>query len=134
MNSIKTIPEKIMIIEEHLIVGFDLLKQLQKLGYSVAFVKTIDDIIYFMKTTDPKIIITSFSILKRDRDTGTGQTLPEYINNLISEEIDLNRPYTFIICQNTRSLRKVQKPYNTADIVSYIQNNLHTINPAEVLC
>lgn len=107
-----TIPasQKILILEDQRIVGFDLERQLKKNGFSVMYHKSYEDVINGMQNELPQIIISSVKELENNK-----------LENGFSVELNEADTSTLVIQQQS-GIRSFEKPYNIEDIISFIES------------
>lgn len=122
----KTIKSKMVIIEDQLVVGHDLQKQLQKQGWNVVFGKTIEDIVMTLNNKKSDVVIASPGVLMRSRTkemknlTKEGDRVLQSINETMENGLKNRTADTLILNGDQDTFVRFPKPYNTVDLVKYV--------------
>jgi archaellum biogenesis ATPase FlaH len=105
---------RILILEEQWIIGFDLGQQLKKRGYEVSFEKNYGDIQSSFSSGQSEIVISSLSCIQHSSGNGTN-----FLNSIDNATCDF-RTDTIIMDSAMDRIKCFEKPYNIEDIVSFI--------------
>ncbi|MDP2385423.1 MAG: hypothetical protein Q8M29_03555 [Bacteroidota bacterium] len=115
-----------VIIEDQLVVGYDLQKQLQKQGWNVVFGKTIEDIVMALNNKKSGVVIASPGVLMRSYTkevktlTKEGNRVLQSINETMANGLKNRTADTLILNRDQDTFIRFPKPYNTVDLVNYI--------------
>lgn len=111
-------PNKILILEDQRIIGFDLETQLKRNGYCVSYKHSFEDIHEKFLSGLPEIVISSLRALKNSPELPN----PEFFTNLSSINSNESKNDTIIIDKICGQIKHFEKPYKTDDIISFVMS------------
>ncbi|MCD6067938.1 MAG: hypothetical protein K0S33_2764 [Bacteroidetes bacterium] len=117
---------RILILEEQRIIGFDLEQQLRKRGYCVSHEKSYEDIKKTFLFGFSEIVISSAKSLRNS--ISPDALIPmairtnglHFLNHLVSGDMHDFKTDTIVIDPCKGDVRYFEKPYKTDDIISFV--------------